>query len=77
MPQDNLVIIYRFIAGATAHMFIASKIMSGFSNMKYLLNHPWKFDQKLFALAISACQVAVFISIEICSFFLVLTSSSV
>ena len=51
LPKDKSVIIHRFILGVTVHMFIASKISSGFKNIKYLLNHPWKFDQKLFALA--------------------------
>ena len=58
------------------HLFIASKISSGYRNTKYLLNHPWKFDQKLFGLAIGCYQVAVFISIEICSLFIVMTSST-
>ena len=76
LPKEKWIIIHRFILGVTVHMFIVSKISSGFKNIKYLLNHPWKFDQKLFALAIGYQQVAVFITIEICSFFIVMTSSS-
>ena len=76
LPQDKRIILHRFISGVAVHMFIATKISSGFRNTKYLLNHPWKFDQKLFALAIGYYQVAVFIAIEISSFFIVMTSSS-
>ena len=64
------------MCGFVLHIYLSSEILQGFNNIKYSVNHPWKFEKKIVAFFAGLSQVAVVIVIEITNFALVMTSSS-
>ena len=38
------VVATRFVCGLVLHVYLQAEAVQGFNNMKYALNHPWKFD---------------------------------
>ena len=43
-PISAPIVITRFICGLFFHYYLQGEFAQGFRNMKFALNHPWKFE---------------------------------
>ena len=73
---DAKTLVFKFMCGFVLHIYLSAKILQGFSNIKFLVNHPWKFESKLFAFISGLFQVIVILAIEYTNYVLVMTSNS-
>ena len=64
------------MCGFVLHIYLSSEILQGFNNIKYSVNHPWKFERKLVAFFAGFSQIVVVVVIEITNFALIMTSVS-
>ena len=48
-PSNAPLVVTRFICGIVMHIYLQTELCQGFSNMKYALNHPWKFERSKLA----------------------------
>jgi len=46
---DAQTLILRFVCGFVLHIYLSPEILQGFSNIKFSVNHPWKFESNLLA----------------------------
>ena len=49
IAPDAQTLILRFVCGFVLHFYLAPEILQGFNNIKFSVNHPWKFEKKLLA----------------------------
>ena len=49
IASDAQTLILRFVCGFVLHIYLSTEILQGFSNIKFSVNHPWKFERKLLA----------------------------
>ena len=76
VAPDAQTLIFKFMCGFVLHIYLSSEILQGFSNIKFLVNHPWKFERKLLAFLSGVFQVTVIGLIEFTNYILVMTSNS-
>ena len=76
IAPDAQTQILRFTCGFVLHIYLSSEILQGFNNIKFSINHPWKFERKLLAFFTGFLQVIVILVIELTNFVLVMTSNS-
>ena len=48
-PSSASIVMTRFVCGFVLHIYLMSELVQGFTNMKYALNHPWKFESVFLA----------------------------
>ena len=75
-PASASVVATRFVCGLVLHVYLQSELVQGFSNMKYALNHPWKFDAPGLAFFAGFAQAAVIVVIEGVNYIMLLTKTS-
>ena len=69
------VVTTRFVCGLVLHVYLQSELVQGFSNMKYALNHPWKFDAPALAFFAGFAQASVIVVIELVNYVMLLTKT--
>ena len=58
------------------HVYLSSSLVSGFSNIKYTINHPWKFERLNTAVFAGALQIIVHLVIEIVAIIVLMATNS-
>lgn len=51
-PTSVWTVTMRFVCGFVLHIYLQSELLQGFTNMKFALNHPWKFENPKLAFLI-------------------------
>ena len=62
------VVVARFICGITMHLKLAPELASAMKNMKYAVNHSWKFKHYRIAFLSGFLQSTMVISVEVINF---------
>ena len=75
-PPSASIVMTRFICGFVLHIYLTSELEQGFTNMKYALNHPWKFEKAKIAFFAGFLQVSVVYAIEIVNCVLMLANNT-
>ena len=58
------------------HVYLSSSLISGFSNIKYAINHSWKFERLNTAIFAGLLQIIVHLFIEVVTFVVLMASNS-
>ena len=58
------------------HVYLSSSLVSGFQNVKYAINHPWKFERLNTAIFAGILQILIHLVIEIVTYIVVMASNS-
>jgi hypothetical protein len=69
------VVLIRFICGLVLHSYQNIEIMSGMKNMKFAINHAYRFTNWYTAFASGFMQASVAFLIEVTNLLVILTSS--
>ena len=48
-PVSANIVLTRFVCGLVLHIYLQAEFKQGYKNMKYALNHPWKFEWPILA----------------------------
>ena len=75
VAEDAQTLVFRFVCGFVLHIYLSSEILQGYNNIKFSVNHPWKFERKLLAFLAGVLQVLVISVIEVTNYVLVMTSN--
>ena len=75
-PVSAEVVITRFICGIVLHIYLQPELVQAYANMKYALNHPWKFDWPTLAFFVGMIQALVVMAIETVNYILLMTRST-
>jgi hypothetical protein len=75
-PANKGIVIARFACGIILHMQLQSEIQSGLNNMKFALNHSYRFDSPFLAFTAGFLQALSSVAIEVINFIVILTSDS-
>ena len=76
IAPDAQTLIFRFMCGLVLHIYLSAEILQGFSNIKFSINHPWKFERRMLAFFSGLSQVIVVMVIEFTNYVLVMTSNN-
>ena len=74
--ESTSVVMARFICSIVFHIYLQEELLQGFSNMKYALNHPWKFEKANLAFFAGFIQVMTIIVLELVLYILLLMKNS-
>lgn len=66
----------RFICTLILHLFLLGELTGSLERMKYVLNHPYKFESPSFAFANTMTQSYAIISVEGCSLLVILSTTT-
>ena len=66
----------RFICSIVLHIYLQDELLQGFTNMKYALNHPWKFEQATLACFAGFIQIMTIIVLELVLYILLLMKNN-
>lgn len=77
MPTSYWLVTARFICGVILHMNLQEELKSGFFNMKFALNHHYRFDDYKIAFLAGFCQATMIVVVESVNFLTILDSTSV
>ena len=66
----------RFACGIIFHYYVQSELIQGFNNMKYALNHPWKFERSGLAFFAGFVQVVTVLALESLNYILLMTKNT-
>ena len=66
----------RFAYGIVFHFYVQAELVQGFVNMKYALNHPWKFESSGLAFFTGFMQAMTIFVLEGINYVLLLTKDS-
>ena len=75
-PTSISIVTIRFVCGIVLHIYLQSELLQGFTNMKFALNHPWKFNNPKLAFLIGLGQAMVIFVIEGVHYLLLLGNDS-
>ena len=75
-PSSASIVMTRFVCGFVLHIYLMSELVQGFTNMKYALNHPWKFEKAKVAFFSGFLQASVVYVIEIVNFVVMLANNT-
>jgi hypothetical protein len=75
-PVSVSIVLTRFTCGLVFHIYVQAEIKQGFKNMKFALNHPWKFERPILAFMVGLWQILVVTIIELINFVLVVGSNT-
>ena len=75
-PTETTTVATRFICAIVLHVYLQNEIMQGFINMKYALNHPWKFERPYIAFLSGFMQALTVFVIECVNYILLLTKDN-
>jgi hypothetical protein len=76
-PKSVWTVTMRFVCGFVLHIYLQSELLQGFTNMKFALNHPWKFDNPKLAFLVGFAQALVTFVIEGVHYLLLLGNDSI
>ena len=75
-PTSVSIVTIRFVCGFVLHIYLQSELLQGFTNMKFALNHPWKFEHPKLAFLVGFGQALVVFVIEGVHYLLLLGNDS-
>ena len=75
-PVSAPIVLTRFICGLVFHIYVRAEFEQGFKNMKFALNHPWKFERPVLAFFVGYMQTLVVFAIELINYILVVGSNT-
>ena len=75
-PANRFIVVVRFCCGVVLHMQLSDEFKNGMKNMKFVLNHPYRFDSPFIAFLAGFLQATSIAGIEVVNFFVILTSST-
>jgi hypothetical protein len=70
----QLIVLLRFACGAVLHNYQSSEIVSGLTNMKFTINHAYRFSSLTMTFCCGLMQTTSGILIEITNLFVILNS---
>ena len=76
-PANNNVVITRFLCSIVLHVQLASELKHGLDNMKYAVNHQYKFYSYKAAWACGFMQAVMVFYVEGVAFIALLNDNSV
>lgn len=76
LPTDTWIIMSRFICGIVLHVFLQGELTIAVNNMKFAVNHPWKFDNYFLAWLAGFLQATMVIYVESVNYIALLTNLS-
>ena len=75
-PMSATIVATRFICGLVFHIYLQAEFKQGQTNMKYALNHPWKFEWPTLAFFVGLMQSCVVFVIELINYILIVGSNT-
>ena len=75
--SDQWIVFSRFMCGIVLHVSLSGEIKQGLVNMKYALNHPWKFNNYQVAWLCGFMQAFNVFVVESVNFAALLTNSTI
>ena len=75
-PVSASIVLTRFCCGLVFHIHVQDRFRQGFRNMKFALNHPWKFEWPILAFFVGFMQTFVMFLIELINYILVVGSNT-
>ena len=76
-PINAEVVLTRFGCGIVLHIYLIPEFNSAYSNMKYALNHPWKFRNYRSAYYVGLSQLFVVMSVEAVNLLILQTNETI
>jgi len=76
-PENYWIVSARFVCGVVLHMALQDELKQGLDNMKYSLNHRWRFEDYKVAYLSGFLQATVIYIVEMVNFLAILTSFTV
>ena len=75
-PVSAEIVLTRFTCGLVFHIYVQAEFKQGFKNMKFALNHPWKFEKPVLAYFVGFWQTFVVFVVELINYILVVGSNT-
>ena len=75
-PISTPIVLTRFTCGLVFHIYVQAEFKQGYKNMKFALNHPWKFERPVLAYFVGFTQISVVFVIELINYILVVGSNT-
>ena len=75
-PVSWTIVLTRFICGLVFHIYLQADFRQAYKNMKYAMNHPWKFERPVLAFFVGFMQAFVVFVIELINYVLVVGSNT-
>ena len=75
-PVSSSIVMTRFCCGLVFHIYVQAEFRQGFKNMKFAINHPWKFEWPNLAFFVGFLQTFVVFAIELINYILVVGSNT-
>lgn len=76
-PTSIWLVLARFICGIVLHMSLQDELFGGLNNMKFALNHHYRFTNYRFAYLSGILQASMIITVEIVNFFAIMKSTTI
>jgi hypothetical protein len=76
-PENYWIVAARFVCGIVLHMALQDELKQGLDNMKYSLNHTWRFENYKIAWLSGFLQATIIYIVESVNFLAILTSFTV
>ena len=76
-PKDYYIVFARFVCGIALHKGVKNEIFSGMQNMKFVLNHDYRFDSVGYAFLAGLMQVFCSMLIEVVNLLTILQRNTV
>ena len=75
-PTSPWIVVARFCCGVILHMQLLYELSSGMNNMKFALNHDYRFESPNYAFLAGFMQAFSIFMIEFVNFIVILTSNT-
>jgi len=75
-PDSAAIVLARFSCGIILHMQLQGELVAGMRNMKFALNHDYRFDRVFVAWSAGFMQAVSIFVIEIVNFIVILQAST-
>ena len=76
-PDSISITLVRFLCGLSMHYLLQEEIEQGLSNMKFALNHMWKFDSWRWAWLIGFLQMIMVVFVEVVNIIVLCANNTV
>ena len=73
-PADSWIVFARFMCGIVLHVSLSAELTQGLNNMKYAVNHSWKFNNYRIAYFCGFMQAFNVFVVEIVNFAALMTN---
>jgi hypothetical protein len=65
LPNNEMLVIARFLAGLLAHKFLLREVEKALATMKFINNHSYRFENSMMAYVTGVLQLIMVMTVEI------------